>query len=197
LNRDRIAEEGGINLYTAVRNSPLDFLDLLGEGSWKVLTALLNLDPDHMGDPNGFEVQYTPDPGECPCGTLVLYQTISSTGLRGEFAHVDATPKEAERNRKTKGGTLPPPMWPQGSTPYSYEDAPWSGAVGIFGVWTFRITAVAVCRSNGKDTVLGTYYFEFDNGTRKIITRDPNRTKHYKRALERWEKERGSEVPQI
>ena len=34
LNRDPIQEEGGINLYRFVGNSPLDFIDPLGLQIW-------------------------------------------------------------------------------------------------------------------------------------------------------------------
>ena len=84
-------------------------------------------------------------------------------------------------------------MTPRGATPYSYVDSPGDG--NILTVSRFNCTAVAVCRYNGNDTLLSTYYFEFYNKSRKIGKRNPEWRKHYQQAMKDWTK-KGGKVPQ-
>ncbi len=185
LSRDPMQERGGLNLYGMVGNDAINAIDLWGLGTWKVFERGINLSGPGISpeaaayaNPNGFEVQYFPDPGECPDGKIVIYQVISRVGLDGALAHVDGKlpPDDAPCR-------LPPGMSPIGSTSCSYIDSP-TGPTGYAGVKRFKITAVAVCRSKCKDTKLSTYFFVFDNGTRKITKRDPGYEDHYEDGLE-------------
>ncbi|NLH72868.1 MAG: RHS repeat-associated core domain-containing protein [Verrucomicrobia bacterium] len=192
LNRDPVGELGGVNMYTTVFNCPLGWADRFGEGIWRISETDVDLShPDvtvkaeAFALTEGFEVQYIPDPGECDCGEIVLFQTISSTGPAGQHVHVDAN--------DPKPGQLPPKMTPQGKTPYSYVDSPGDG--NPLTVWTYKCTAVAVCRRNGSDTLLSTYYFEFHNENRKIDSRKPDWRKHYEQAMKDWKK-KGGKTPQ-
>ena len=193
LNRDPLGEAGGMNIYIGFSNCPLTWVDPFGEGTWKIeerdvdlSQSQVSINAEAFGLSQGFEVQYIPDEGECPCGEIVLFQTISSTGgLRWEPPHVDA--------RDPKPGQLPPAMTPRGATPYSYVDSPGDG--NILMVSRFNCTAVAVCRYNGNDTLLSTYYFEFYNKSRKIGKRNPEWRKHYQQAMKDWTK-KGGKVPQ-
>lgn len=185
LNRDPIQESGGINLYQFSKNSPLEVIDLFGWGTWNVAEATVDLtrsdvDP-RATNPYGFEVIYTPDAAECPDGKVVLYQVTSSLGLNRRTAHVDGTPPQGTCK-------LPPQMRPLGRAGCSYQDAPQGG-----GVSTFRQTAVAVCRKNCKDTVLGTYYFEFSNSKREVTKRDPNKKDHFENGMKDWVKKGGNQ----
>ena len=50
----------------------------------------------------------------------------------------------------------------------------------------FKLTAVAVCRTSCKDTLLSRMYFEFDNDTRKLKKAKDN-PKHYQDGMAQWE----------
>lgn len=183
-----------MNLYHFVFNQPVTFLEFLGLGTWKVVETDIDLlDPNVnvlAQDPAGFQVTYLPDPEECKDGAIVVYQIVSSTGGGGSPAHADcASPGSGECKLPNTKKLLP------GDTSTSYKDSPGSrDNTGPFGQWTWRLTAVATCRSACKEKVLSTYYFEFDNGTRKLKKVGADNPDHLKNGMQDW-KEKGGAVP--
>ncbi len=96
-----MGEVGGATLYAMLRNGALNAFDFLGLGEFKVTETEIDLSradisalAEAFADPNRFEVQFTPDEKDrkcCPKGAkIVPYQIISTTGINGTFAHVDA-----------------------------------------------------------------------------------------------------------
>jgi len=76
-------------------------------------------------------------------------------------------------------------MRPFADTGCSYIDSP-AFDDGPLGIQTFMLTAVAVDREADGDHLLSTYYFEFDNSTRKITKRDPDFTGEYDAGMKTW-----------
>ena len=187
-HRDPLEEYAGFNIYSFIANRPIAVVDLVGLGTWQVIKKSgIDVNSPGMsvealgGNPNGFEVRYRADTTECKDGTVVLFQIISRVGLNAAYAHVELP----SSGGPTTGCPLPPAMGPIGSTGTSYVDSP-TGSTGVTGVLTWRITAVATCRSQCIDKVLSTYYFEFDNDTRDITLRDGNNTEHFHNGLKNW-----------
>jgi len=146
-------------------------IDLNGAGMGDLATA--------EGDPNGFKVAYN-GPQSTVVGDIIVYQIIgSSSYVVGPATRVD---RGADYEGHAKPGRpLPPAMGAglSGSSNTQYIDSP-----GGPGYW--RCTAVAVSRLNGRDKLLSSYFFEFDNSTRRIIDREPNYTKDLKVGMKRW-----------
>ena len=116
------------------------------------------------GDPNGFHVTYNYW-GNSSGGQVIVYQTIESSSLfYGCSAQVDRGANSL--GHAPAGVRLPPSMGhdPTDSGDTSYVDSP--QVIGEQFYW--KLTAVAVLRQNGRDSLLSTYYFEFDNITRVI-----------------------------
>jgi hypothetical protein len=175
-----------LNVYGLLDNDGLNFVDFLGLGEWKVTPHTVDLSDPQINvratDQSGFQVAYMPSPGECKDGKIILYQIVSNTGLLRKDPHVDGTVGKVCK--------LPPGMTPQGDSPCSYQDSP--GDANQFGVGTWRLTAVAVCRKNCKDTILSTRYFEFDNSKRQPdVNVNPNNKKHLEDGLDDWVKKKG------
>jgi hypothetical protein len=132
-------------------------------------------------NPDGFSAAYQPSPGECtPPGILVTYQIVSQSSWAGQSAHVDVGADMNYHHPKNTSCPLPPQITP--TEPNGYWDSPQSSP----GDWTFQLAAVATCRSGCKDKVLSTYYFEFDEKTRKITKRDPTYVKHFQKGMRAW-----------
>jgi|GEM_PF-4681991 len=186
VNRDPLEEYAGFNIYCFVIDCPLSFIDLFGLGHWNVNKKDIDVNQPGIkegANPQGFEVIYVPDPGECSDGTIVVFQIVSSVGLGGQTAHVDGTSYSTSQERaQATGCPAPPQMKPVGSTPYSYLDSPDGDAV-----YKHKLTAVAVCRNSCKDKVLSTYYFEWDDKKRDFIPKtDPNYKTHFNDGKKRW-----------
>ncbi|MBI3851947.1 MAG: RHS repeat-associated core domain-containing protein [Verrucomicrobia bacterium] len=186
LNRDPIAENGGVNLYAFLLNSPTSFIDLFGFGTWEIYNDDLDLNRPGINprakEPAGFSVVYKPDDGECSEGKIILYQIVSQKSLFGQSPTVDAPTDPYGRHPKGVKCPLPPQMTPdKPGVPNSYQDSPEGGG------YVFEFTAVAICRDKCKELkLLSTFYFEFDSKTRKIIKRDPKYKKHFKKGMEQW-----------
>lgn len=196
ISRDPSQEMGGLNLYNFVLNEPISILDYLGLGSWKVENAEIDLEAPDVSvkakDPSGFQVTYVPDPGECKDGRIVVYQIVSTSGFFGTPPHVDCsypTPGIAGCNLPGTGRLL------RGDTFTSYKDSPGDrNRDGILDPSTFRFTSVATCRNKCKEKVLGTYYFEFDNKSRKLKLGGINQD-HFKDGIADW-KANGGQGPE-
>jgi RHS repeat-associated protein len=183
LNRDPIEERGGLNLYAQVLNDPISYVDILGLGEWKVTPYQLDLSDPNVSvratDQNGFHVTYVPSPGECKGGRIVIYQVVSSLGIAGKPPHVDCNGVPGQ------GCKLPPQIRPRGDDPNSYQDSP--GDANSIGVTKWQLTAVAVCRGGCRDALLSTYYFEFENSTRKLdLTVPSNDRTHVRDGWMNW-----------
>jgi hypothetical protein len=101
-----------------------------------------------------------------------------------------------DQTEPRKKAALPRAMSPKGSSEHSYVDSPGDRKnSGLLGVNTFRITAVAVCRCKGKDTLLSTYYSEFSNKDRSISAIDTTNREHYNRGMKEWQERLGGAVP--
>ncbi len=190
LNRDPSGEAGGYNLYCAMYNSPVLFVDLLGLGNWKVTPIEIDLsDPKFSAKtqlyskPKGFEVVYTPDPGECEDGDIVLYQI---KGIKGTTPFTSYKPR-VDGKMPSDSCRLPPQMSPVGSALHSYQDSP-----AYEGAKTHTMTAVAVCRAKCADKLLSTFYFEFSEKDRTLTQANPNNQAHYMDGIKDWEKRGGA-----
>ena len=163
----------------------------LASGTWNIFDDVV---PDSYGsiytlkdrNVNGFQVQYNPSGGGAK-GTIKLYQTIAANGFYSGFdpcVDVGGSPYNTAAKMKAKYGCgLPPTVPGHADTSYSYWDSPTSKS--IFSV-VYKITAVAVIRSGCSDTILSTYYFEFDNDSRKITKTDPGYMDNYNAAMKAW-----------
>jgi RHS repeat-associated protein len=195
ISRDRLEEYAGFNIFEFSLNDPSSLIDILGLGTWLVTVTDVSayfensIYAQRVGDPTGFIVTYKPAPGECPNATLpdgsvVLYQTITPPASAiDSVPQVDGTP--APHKAPKTGCPLPPAMGPAGPTPNSYVDSPTWGNPKVTG-GVFKITAVAVCRSECKQKLLSTYYFEWDNGKRKITSANPNDRSQFNDAMATW-----------
>jgi hypothetical protein len=163
----------------------------LSSGTWHIFEDTV---PDLYGNiytikdrkVDGFQVQYNPFSGNANT-SIELYQTIATRGFLFNLnpqVDVGGSPinTAAKENAKTGCG-LPPVVIDKADTPHSYWDSPTAYST-LHGIW--EITAVAVSRSGCSDTVLSTYYFEFDNDSRKITKRDPTYKDNYNAAMKAW-----------
>ena len=156
IKRDPIEEQGGVNLYAYLFNDYINLFDNIGLGIFTVKKKIIDLTASGIsveamtsGNPNGFSVDWTPskaDEAACKCGSFSLSQAISSNGLGGYSAHVDASKAERRANRNSGYNNPPPTMTPHGDSKYSYIDSP-SAPQGPWPVYTtkFTLTAVAIC----------------------------------------------------
>jgi hypothetical protein len=135
---------------------------------------------------HGFQVQYNPSGGG-ESGSVALYQTIAESGFMSHSApHVDvgSSPiNTAAKERAATGCGLPPAIHDPAGSAYSYWDSPTSTSL-FHVIWD--VTAVAVRRSGCNDTPLSTYYFEFDNNSRKITKMDIGYRDNYDAAMQAW-----------
>ena len=137
-----------------------------------------------LGCSDGFQVTYT-DAGGCANGEIVVYQIIASSSMF--FAPDVQVDRGADSFGHAKPGQpLPPPMGGTiaGTSLASYIDAP--GGPNVSGPPYWRVTAVAVCRSNGRDKLLSTTYFEFDDKTREIMSIIPDNRKDFVAGMKKW-----------
>jgi len=183
-SRDPLEEYAGFNIYQFAENNPISVIDIFGMGTWSIQEADINVNKAGIkenANPSGFTAVYKPTPNECPNpGIVVTYQIVSQSSLFGQSPHVDMGGDMYGHHPKNTQCPLPPQMKPV--VPGGYEDSPQSDP----GDWIFEFTAVATCRAACKDTILSTYYFEFDEKTRKIINRNPGNRKHFKKGMNTW-----------
>ena len=180
--RDPIEEEGGVNLYAYLFNDYINLFDNIGLGIFTVKKKIIDLTASGIsveamtsGNPNGFSVDWTPskaDEAACKCGSFSLSQAISSNGLGGYSAHVDASKAERRANRNSGYNNPPPTMTPHGDSKYSYIDSP-SAPQGPWPVYTtkFTLTAVAICipkNNPQKWFVVDSITFTFNNISRTL-----------------------------
>jgi hypothetical protein len=187
------------NLLATTIGSPVTSetgLGVFAPGKWNIFESRV---PDDYGsiytfkdrNPDGFQVQYTPQFAGGGDGSIQLYQTIALTGFYGSNPHVDVGNlpyTTAAQKQAATGCGLPPTVSlprSKADTQYSYWDSPTSKWI-LENTW--KITTVAVWRSGCQDKVLSTYYFEFSNLGRKITKRDPVDTDNYDAAMRAWNK---------
>ena len=156
----------------------------LSSGFWVVTKKDIDLSTAAIANgasPHGFMVVY--HPGSKPNAALVLYQTITPpSGAVDAYPHVDNTPSPYQAPKT--GDRLPPAMTPRGDVANSYIDSPTWGNAVLPG--TFKITAVAASRSNGKDTHLEFHYFEWSNRNRTISKESDDNRQQWKEAMAHW-----------
>jgi hypothetical protein len=158
----------------------------IGSGTWLVTEQTLTLsEQDQMNgaSPKGFMVVF--NPVQVPSGgKIVIYQTITPPANAADgYPHVDNT---APPHQSTAAMPLPPQITPLGKLPYSYIDSPTWGNADALLPGTYELTAVAVLRANGRDSILGHDYFKWDNRKRTISDESTSYTKQWEAAMGHW-----------
>jgi RHS repeat-associated core domain len=199
LSRDPIEEYAGDNIYEFVLNRPTSVIDVFGLGTWVVTARDVSEYFGAKATVNaaslGYTVTYIPSSGECPRsdmrdGKVVLYQTVTAPGPNDNSPQVDNTPPP--HKAPNTGCPLPPAMPVTPDQQNTYYDSPTYGLPDTSGngkgreSGTWKITAVAVCKSECKQKKLSTYYFEWDNRDRKVTATNPNDTKQYDSAMHNY-----------
>ena len=183
LSRDPIQERGGLNLYNFVGNNALNMFDPVGLccGSFilREVQGVQVPETQFKGAGgkdtlDGYEVEYKPcDPCPCPKADIVIVQAVEM--VTGALArnNAPAMDSDAKQRRNNINGTKT--FWPAYTDgglsgnhgPFSFIDAP-NDPGKLWGSTTFKFEVCAVCRQNGKETILGCFTYTFDDVTRKF-----------------------------
>ena len=183
LSRDPIQERGGLNLYNFVGNNALNMFDPVGLccGSFilREVQGVQVPETQFKGAGgkdtlDGYEVEYKPcDPCPCPKADIVIVQAVEMVTGAWARNNAPAMDSDAKQRRNNINGTKT--FWPAYTDgglsgnhgPFSFIDAP-NDPGKLWGSTTFKFEVCAVCRQNGKETILGCFTYTFDDVTRKF-----------------------------